>query len=281
MLKVLRQRGVQHKIFIGLAIAVISSFVLSGILLNNEDSASMGALGKIGKHSISAKDYLDSYRAVTHQLQFMFGERWSEMRRFVNLKGEAWDRILLQKEALRRGFRASDKEVVEWIASQVSFQRQGKYYPELYRMAVREGLRMEPRDFEEEMRNTLSIQKLTQNILSDTKVDDKELREMFNSEKAVRDIEYILLQANTDPSIQVEDKEIASLYELVKSNLTDPARVKISFVSVPKSELEPKKDILEDKTSKLDALAVKLGTSVKSTGFFSKNEAVPEIGLSR
>lgn len=281
MLKVLRHRGVQRKIFIGLAIAIIPSFVLVGVM-TNEDSGSFQPLGTIGKHKISVQNYLDSYRAVQHQMQFMFGERWGEMRRYVNLKGEAWDRLLLYHEARRRGIKTADKEVVQWIASQPAFQRQGKYYPELYRMAVREGLRMEPRDFEEEMRQTLTVQKLSDIVIGGAKTDEAELKALYQKERAIRDIEYMVLALDTaNPELKVEDQEVQQVYDMFKDRLTAPARVKLKYITIPDAENEAKKDILEDQSSGLEALAQKAGITVQSTAFFTRNDAVPDIGLSR
>lgn len=282
MLKALRHRGVQRKIFIGLAVIVSLSFVLSGVLLNREDSKTAGALGKIGRKKISVKDYLDSYRAVQHQMQFMFGERWTEMRRYVNLKGEAWDRLLLLEEAKHRGFRATDKEVVDWIAGQSAFQRQGRYYPELYRMGVREALRMEPRDFEEEMRKTLTVQKLSDTIVAGVKIEDAELKELFGKERGVRDLEYFVVPANaSDPALTADDKEVEEVYAVVKDHLTSPERVRLRYLIVPQAEAEAKKEILADNSGSLEALAGKAGLAVQTTGYFSRNDAVPQIGLAR
>src|SRR5262245_59721234 len=109
------------------AIAIVLSFVVTGVVMLDDDPRANEPLGTIGSHKISVRDYLDSYRAVQHQMQFMFGERWTEMRRFVNLKGEAWDRILLYQEAKRRGLKTADKEVIDWVSKQPAFQRQEKY----------------------------------------------------------------------------------------------------------------------------------------------------------
>lgn len=282
MLNTFRHRGFQRKVYIGVAIAIISSFLVWGVVLNEQDTQTMAPLGKIGKKSVTVRDYLNSYRAVQHQLQFMFGDRWMEMRRFVNIKGEAWDRLLLHEEARRQGIRTSDEEVVKWIAGQEAFQRQGQYYPEIYRMAVREGLRMDVRDFEEEIRQTLTIQKLTQKVLSGVTVTDEEVKDQFIKDNAVRDIEYVVLPAEpVDPSQPIEEAEIAQLYDMLKDKLTEPERVRLSFLRLPQADYETKKDALSSGAARLEERAAQQGLTVQTTGFFSRNDAVPEIGLSK
>jgi hypothetical protein len=64
MLKLLRDRGIQKKIYIGLATVVTISFIVSGILIGGDNGKTSSALGKLDKHKISVHEYLDSYRAV-------------------------------------------------------------------------------------------------------------------------------------------------------------------------------------------------------------------------
>ena len=87
MLKVLRHKGTQKKIYVVLAVVVISGFAVSGLLISRDDKNASAALAMLGKRKVTVQEYLDSYRAVQRQASFMYGEKLNRSKTALILKG--------------------------------------------------------------------------------------------------------------------------------------------------------------------------------------------------
>ena len=299
MLKFLRNKHTQKKIYIVLALLVIPSFFIFGINLSsptrkNAEIPSVGSvireikikkshtLGAIDNKKFSIEEYLNSYKAVKNEVALMYGQKSKDLESRINYKGEAWDRILLLYHAKQKNIRAADAEVVQWITSQPAFQNHGQFDDNIYKLYVNSYLHSSARVFEEEIRDFLTIQKIVDQMRSKVVVKDDELKTLYNQQNGQRDLLYGVLPWESQKSnIKVTDDDLKSIYPLVKDKLTDPERVKISYLFVPLENKEPLKAIFDEKDMTLDALSKKYSLPVKETGFFSKNEAVPEIGLSQ
>ena len=97
MIKFLRNKTVQKRIYIGLTLMILPAFLFWGISLYDKNPGGKvpTVLGRIGNKKISVSEYLQNYKAVQHQISLMFGRQANEVMRQINIKGEAWDRILL------------------------------------------------------------------------------------------------------------------------------------------------------------------------------------------
>lgn len=160
MLKYLRNKQTQKRLYLVLALLILPPFLFWGISLTEGENRP-STLGLIGSKKVSIQEYLASYKAVQRQLAFLHGDKSDEMRPRVNLKGEAWDRLLLLDYAKKNKIRTRDAEVVEWLVKQpVFFDRTGRFNENFYKLYVKEYLRMNTREFEEEIRGLLTIQKI-------------------------------------------------------------------------------------------------------------------------
>src|SRR3989338_5486854 len=95
MLHILRDRHVKKNIFIILTVALVASFGISLVVVSQDDKHVFASLAKLDGRNITTQEYLGSYRAVQNQLRWMYGDKLNEIAGRVNLKGEAWDRLLL------------------------------------------------------------------------------------------------------------------------------------------------------------------------------------------
>ena len=175
MLKFLRNKKVQKRIYILLALFIIPAFMLWGVMLTGKDSESAGTLGVIQGKKISLQDYLTSYKAVQHEITLRYGESSKELVKRLNIKGEAWDRLLLLHYARKQNIKASDQEVVGWLVSQPLFSRKGEFDSNFYKLYVTRYLRMDTREFEEEVRQLLSIDKIRDRLASQIHLKDSEI----------------------------------------------------------------------------------------------------------
>lgn len=223
MLKLLRDKSIQKKIYIGLAAVVTVSFVVSGIMISGDGGRSSSSLARLDKRKISVQEYLNSYRAVQRQAGFMYGDKLDEMRSRINFKGEAWDRLLLLDYAKKEGIRTSDKEVVDWITKQEGFYKDGKFNDAYYRLYVERALRSTPRQFEEEIRQMLTLGKIQDSLRGGLELTDEKLKELYREENTEKDILFAVLPKESfESQVNVTDEDIEQLYDAVKDKLTSP-----------------------------------------------------------
>ena len=277
MIKLLRN---QKHWFIGIALAVSATFIATGVIMNN-DSKSPSTLASLDGQSISLSQYRASYNAISHQAMWVYGDKLPEMRKRIDFKGEAWDRLLLLHEAKKQNIKTSDQEVVEWIVKQSIFSPKGQFDKHLYKLYVSQYFGSNSREFEEEIRGLLTIQKIADSVRSKVQLSDEELKKLYDGENGERNLSYGHLPWESQAKdVKIDDKEVEQIYPIVKDKLTDPERVKLSYLFVPKEKEEELKALFSEKGN-LQELSKKYNLPLKETTYFSKNEAVPDIGLSK
>ena len=159
---------------------IIPPFVVWGVFMDQGEKNSV--LGSIGPKQISIQQYLASYKAVQHQLMLLYGAQFESLKSLVNFKGEAWDRILLLDYAKRERIHTSDGEVVDWLSMQPLFSSRGRFDVTFYKRYVQSALRTNTRDFEEEIRQILTIAKIRERLRSQIHWSDSELKELYAKE---------------------------------------------------------------------------------------------------
>ena len=219
MLKALRNKQTQKSIYIVIAVAVVATFAMSGIILTTVDKKSSTALGVIGNHPISAQEFLASYRAVERQASWMYGDKIKGIVKFMNLKGEAWDRLLLVDHAKIEKIKVSDGEVVDWVTSQNAFQNKGRFDERIYKGYVQQAFRSDARQFEEEIRQMLMIAKINDKLRSEVSVSAEELKKLYVEDKKERDIEYSVLMADEKSADLKTPEDAVKKLELTQDKL--------------------------------------------------------------
>ena len=280
MLKILRNQKTQKQIYIVLAVAVIATFALSGIYMGKEDKSAHSSLGNIDGHNITIQDYLASYKAVDHQARMMYGNNFDQIRQYINMKGEAWDRLLLLNYAKKQGVSVSDEEIVQWIGSQAFLQNKGRFDEKIYKLFVTEYLHEDARHFEEEVRQTLTIGKIQDKTEASVAISDRELRDLYVQRAGGRQIQYVVFSLSDDKDqADIPEEELKDIYPRYENFLKDPVKARIRYVFIPKEKNETFKEALNDNHSSLDDLSVKYQLKIADTSYFSKNEAIPGLGL--
>lgn len=269
MLKALRNKANQKKIFIPLTVMVLASFSIWGLIFTEKGNNPSSALGRIDNKTVSIQDYLKNYKAVQHQVQLFYGEKANQLGHFMNLKGQAWDRILLLHYAKQQNLRTRDAEVVDWISKQFSVK--GAFDEALYKRYVEYALHSNPRDFEEEVRENLTISKVSEKARAKVVLSDEELKKLYDNAHKQRDIVYGFLSWETQKDkAQTSDAELEKIYAVIKDQLTKPAEDKTQKEAKPMSFEEAKPELAKilaqenaarEAVKKLDALRKDLDAS--------------------
>ena len=134
--------------------------------------------------AISADEYVRSLGAVTRDAILRHGDRWRQEAKPEELEQRAWERLILLKEARSKRIRVSDREVVAELGrSPLFLGKDGRFDREGYPLIIQHALGATPRTFEEDIRQTLMIQKLVGQSIPEPAVTEEEILEAFKKEK--------------------------------------------------------------------------------------------------
>ena len=100
MLEILRRKGVNKTILWFIAIIVILSFGVFGTAYRLDNT--INSAGTIWGHNVSIKEFQQAYLDARDQAIRMYGEEFFKNGNKLDLEQEAWDRLILLKEAQKR-----------------------------------------------------------------------------------------------------------------------------------------------------------------------------------
>lgn len=181
MLKQLREKRTMKWILWILAIIIIPAFVLWGSAGLRERGRYAGII--FGK-KVPSEEYGEALNAVRNRGLIMYGSRFYEIEKGLDLEAQAWEYLIMLNEAKRKRIKVSDDEVVARIASFGFFQnKDGSFSRLAYETILNNAFRTSPRNFEEEMRRSIMIEKLLQGFANDTaEPTDAEIEEALKKE---------------------------------------------------------------------------------------------------
>lgn len=224
MLKILRNKKTAKKVWIILAIIIIPAFAFWGFG-SADKQAGPSVAGRIFGRNVSMLEYKDSLAAVKTAALMRFGDHLPEIEKYLDLEGQAWERLLLLAEAKRRKIKASDKEVVEQIQNAPYFQDQQGFNDRIYQETLRYFLRLQPRIYEEQTRQNLILAKLYEQLTKDLKLTDEQIRQEYLQANQELSIDYIAsLFSESSKTIQPTAEEIADYYAKHKTLFKEPGQ---------------------------------------------------------
>ena len=187
MLKFFRHKNVTKIVLWGILILILPAFVMWGTgSMGKSKDKGPSYVGLINDKKISFDDFAESLRDVRCQVMLNYFNNQKildEILKNKPLMGKlAWDRLIMAREAKRRGISVSDREVVVYIESHPLFSRNGRFDDRVYGYILRNNLGLEPRTFEETMRESIKIQKMNLMLTKDVAVTDADIREYYKKE---------------------------------------------------------------------------------------------------
>ena len=293
MLKTFRKEGVQKKILWFLAGIIITSFVFFGTVSTKLAGDSSSYAGKIYGKKISLTDFQRHYTNTRDQAILIHGEKFFQMGSFLNLESETWDRIILLEEAKRRHIKATDKEIIEFLKTLKMFQRDGEFDNLLYNDLLRFIFKRTAHDFEEGMRDQLTIMKIFENVTSTLTINEKEIREAYRRDQEKIQVSYLLFPpSDYTANVTVNDSEAKTYFESHPEEFMSPPSVNVAFISLdyPADAKEEDKKTVKDKVyaisskfqtgDKLTTVAKEYNLEVKESGMFNMNQPNLTFGWS-
>lgn len=157
------------------------------------------------------------------------------------IKQQALDQVvnqaLLRQEAEKNGYRASNQEVYDTIASIPAFQKDGQFDPKTYELLL-ESQRRSKNSFETEIRTSITNQQFTQAISKAAFLPVEQVSRYQGLQNQSRDAEiYTLKKADFESQVEVSDEEIKTQYDANLSRYMTNDKVKVSYVLLEQDEL--------------------------------------------
>ena len=282
MLKALRNKKLM-KIVMWSLVVIFAAWGIGSVTMSGKSSA-----GTVFGKKISLQEYNRNYSAVLNRARMIYGDQLPKIEKFLNLRTQAWDRIILLCIASKKRLKTSNKEVIQRIAGFTFFQRNGIFDKNLYNYITVSALRTTPRDFEESVRGDIIIDKLINLVTKDIALTEDEIKQAYIEENQLVDISFIILKSdNYTDGITVEDTEIRSFYNNNKALFLSPSMANVIYLEFPFYEDKENARFAADeihteirKGKKINEISKEYNLELKETGDFPLSADIAETGLS-
>jgi hypothetical protein len=291
MLKLLRRKDISKRIFYVLAAIVIPAFVVwgSSSVLSKEKTPNYAGL--MNGKKVSFEDFRKAYFAWKTQLRLQYGDKAEEVaNNYLNPVQATWDRLIFLQEANRRGFRASDQEVLAMITSYPFLQRNGQFDRQSYFLFLKYSLGISGHIFEEQLRENLAMGRVFDQETKNISAEDEEVRREYEKLNMATRVRYVAFLHNAyKDSILVTDEDIKNFYDKSREKLQIPPQINVAYVGIEsetKMTTEEKKSATERiqkvltfaKEKGLEAAAKEFDMPLKETGLFGFEDSIPGFG---
>ncbi|MDP8212288.1 MAG: peptidylprolyl isomerase [Candidatus Zapsychrus exili] len=298
MLKILRKKGVVKKVIWVIIIFIIFAFGFGGTAYLLKDSSKTSYAGKIFGEKISFDTFESAYRKVVIQSMIRYGDDFNKIKPMLNLESEAWDLLILLHEAKKQKIKVSDDETKHSIMQYPFFIRENKFDPKLYNDILRFIFRIKPREFEENARDSLKVQKLFNKQTLSLVLTEEDVYKTYKKQNEKVQISYVFVSPENFKDKTTYNEEQAKQYYLEnKNDFLMPPSLNVSYISFdfptnPESEenLETQKDAVRetafeifgniDPSSNINQIALGNKLDIKETGFLSTDKPNLSLGWS-
>ena len=285
-----------------MAILIIPSFILWGVGSGIRERRRTQEAGRIFGHRVSWNDYQSAYQATEMLLAL---SNLGAYAKFINPEELTWDRLILLHETKRRRISVKDDEIITYIQSMPAFRSGGKEAGETsfdqgrYEEILSRAFHTTPRSFEEDIRKTLLLSKLRDQVTAEVALDEETVKEEYRKSHDKRKVSYLaLLTQPFEKEVEPTEKDLADYYASHKDDSSRPEEIRVAFVTVdfekkPKAEAVALMDKMSDElfelpesekkkesSEELKKVAEAHGLSVQETGYFSLEDPLPAPGFS-
>jgi peptidyl-prolyl cis-trans isomerase D len=314
MLKVFRNKNVAKMVLWGILILILPAFVLWGTgNIGRSGPKGPTYAGMIDGKKVSFDRFGHSLVAAKCQVILNFFNQPKLLDKVLSdkeLMGRmAWDRLIIEREAKKAGIKVPNDEVVKLVTSHPIFQRNGSFDAKIYDYVLRR-VPIDPRSFEEIVRENLAVQKMNDSVSKDVTVTDEEVFEAYRKDNEKIRLSYAVFPSeNFLEKTAVSDDQMKEYYEAHKSEFTIPAKtledgtvseggvakledvkdnIKVYLATVEARKLalkaageeyaKIKEFMAKDKAATFEA-ALEAGKLKKAeTAFFARNEYIDGLG---
>ena len=251
MLQSLRDKihGWPAIIVLGIAVFAMSFFGIEGYFSSQADTF----VAKVGKREIGQQQFQDTINRIRQQQRAQMGDQFDPtVFDKPEFKQQIVDQLIGQQLLLQAnddlGMRVSDQSLRETIAAMPSFQVDGKFDPNMYRVALA-GSGMTPDAFQDSVRTSLQSNLLPDAISGSTIVTNADIDRYLDVKLQRRDIRYFVLPRPAPADSQVTDAQVQDYYKAHQADFMNPEQLSLKYIEVNaanlKSDTQPSEDELK------------------------------------
>ena len=199
----------------------------------------------VGSEEITAGEFRRAYLGQLAMYQRAYGSNVNvQMLRQMGIDQQILQQLVderaAEQEARRLGLRVSDAEVAQRIRAIPGFQRDGRFSPEVYRMALRTATPpMTVAEFEEGLRRQLLVDKLRSALTDWVAVSDAEIEQEFRRRNEKVKLELVVFTPDRfRDQASVSDADVAKHFEAHTEDYRVPEKRKIRFLLVDVESLK-------------------------------------------
>lgn len=195
-----------------------------------------GAAGVIFGREVPWEDFEAQRLAIRRQMEMQMGEMPPAILPFLNRT--TWDRLILLEEARRQNIRADDIELAARIQQIPSFQDGGRFVPQRYYQFLRMS-GMGPQQFEDRMRQDLSIEKLMEGIKRSVTVTDEDVLAAYRTARERLQASAVVIESSAfadQAAAGLTDDLLKAHYGMRPELVRVPEQVKIEVATRTREE---------------------------------------------
>lgn len=231
VLNLLRKKKVVKRIIWGIAIVIVPAFIFWGSGSAIRGKRNVRFAGTIFGKRISLRDYTQSLDACRNQARLIYGDNFSKIAEYLDLHTQAWNRLILLNRVKREGISVKDYELIDWIKTSALFRKDGKFDQDRYNLLLQYFLRIEPREFEEELRDSLKITKLQEAVVREIQVSDNEVKEAYRQKNEKAEASYIVIGSkDTKYTATITAEELKEYYKNNSEKFQRPQQVNVEYL---------------------------------------------------
>src|SRR5919109_555428 len=205
---------------LGLVVLAFVIFYIPDFLRSGADAASGETIATVDGREITAGEFRRSYQAQLQAYRSAYGSQMSDqLLKQLGIEQQLLQQMVDERAALaeadRLGIGSSDAEVRQRILSMPAFQENGAFigqqrYEQLLRM---QRPPIPPSEFEDNVRRSLTVEKLRGALTDWMSVSDKELEQEYRRRNDKVKLAVVSFTADTfRPQVNATDAEVATYF---------------------------------------------------------------------
>ncbi len=176
-LKFLRKKKNMKIILWIITIFIIPGFLFWGVGVGGKRSSLYAAI--VNREPITLKEFYDRVWKVDEKYREIFGENYNQIRDKLNIEKSVIESMIREKlllqEARKRRIRVFKNEIIEVFKLDPAFKNEkGQFDEEKYKKIVASYPDEELKKIEDEIRKEILIQKLKEQVISETNIEVKD-----------------------------------------------------------------------------------------------------------
>jgi peptidyl-prolyl cis-trans isomerase D len=197
-----------------------------------------------GEYDQSFNNLVDFYR---EQYKGQFSE---DMVKTLDLKTTALDALIQKKlllnEAEKQNIKISEEELLDRVQSIPTFQKGDKFSPNMYKNFLKYR-RQTAKEFEDNQREILAIEKMEKLIKSNIKVSESDMMDVYQKENEKIKLKYIsIAKDHFKPPSDPSDIELKEYFDKNKQNFEIPEQVKVEYIKLAPKFVENEINIIDE-----------------------------------